>query len=395
MPNTSPQFFAGMFDLGPAPDWERAARAIDLMRSSGVRMVATPAVKRPDGGANLPFFAKGNDAAFMMGMNGDPKQAIEALSPYRLAAYAKVDPKSASNFALKELVKLSRDDAVENPTHARDLLPRGRIDLARPSDAFNGLVGLSHQRTLLEKAANLVAKHGRSAVECLHMSFTGGPGTGKTELARRLLAYLDATGVTDGTGTFVKVSANDLVGLYVGHTPARTRAVVERAYGGLLFIDEAYTLLSGGPYGQEAIDTLVEMLEEDRGRLVCVIAGYPDEVEQLFDRNPGLRDRFGLRLAFDGYSDAELARIFRLFAGKHGFEVDPHAQDELLRCIKGLRGLRGFAGARSVRRLYDRSAMEATLRTDEALICACDLRAAFGQPDMGGDAKAARVGFGR
>lgn len=395
MPVPPPQFFAGMLDLGKQPDWERAARAVDLMRSSGVQMTVTPAVTRPDGGTSLPFFAKGIDAAFALGAGGDPKRAIEALSPYRLSAYARVDPKSASCFTLKELAKLSHDDVAENPTRARDIQPRGRAGLDRPADAFAGLVGLAPQRALLEKAANLVAKHGRGAVECLHMAFAGGPGTGKTELARRLLAYLDAAGVTDGSGTFVKASANDLVGLYVGHTPARTRAVVERAYGGLLFIDEAYALLSGGTYGQEAIDTLVDMLEEDRDRLVCVVAGYPDEIERLFDRNPGLRDRFGMRLAFDGYSDAELVRIFCLFAEAHGFAVDACAQGELLRCMKAMRGLRGFAGARTVRRLYDRAAMEAALHTDEARICAGDVKAAFGQPDMGGDAQACRVGFGR
>ncbi len=395
MPTAAPQFYAGMLDLGSNPDWERAARAVNLMRSSGVQMVAAPAVRRADGGASLPFFAKGNDMAAALGACGDPKGTIEALSPFRLAAYAKVDPKTASNFALNELAKLPRDDVAENPTHARDIRPRAARTLERPADAFEGLVGLDRQRRLLEKAGALVAKHGRGAVECLHMAFTGGPGTGKTELARRLLAYLDAAGVTDGSGTFVQASAADLVGLYVGHTPARTRAVVERAYGGLLFVDEAYALLADGTYGQEAIDTLVEMLEEDRDRLVCVIAGYPDEVEELFRRNPGLRDRFGLRVAFEGYATPELARIFCLFAERHGFAVDPCAQGELLRCLEALRGMRGFAGARSARRLYDRAAMEAAVRTDEALICACDIRAAFDHPDLGGDARACRVGFAR
>lgn len=396
MPAREPRFYAGMFDLGHAPDWERAARAVDLMRASGVRMVAAPAVNREDGGTSLPFFAQGDEMATALGMGGDPKETIEALSPFRLAAYAKVDPKTASSFALSELAKLPHDDVAERPTRARDILPRRTpAPAGAPSDAFKGLVGLDRQRRLLEKVGALAAKHGRGAVECLHMSFAGGPGTGKTELARRLLAYLDAAGVTDGSGTFVQASAADLVGLYVGHTPARTRAVVERAYGGLLFIDEAYALLADGSYGQEAIDTLVEMLEEDRDRLVCVVAGYPDELEELFRRNPGLRDRFGLRVAFEGYTTDELARIFRLFAERHGFAVDPCAQGELLRCLEALRGMRGFAGARSARRLYDRAAIEAAWRTDEARICACDLRAAFAHPDLGGNAQACRVGFGR
>ncbi len=390
-----PRFYAGMLDLGLEPDWEHAAHVVDLIRSNGVKMAAVPAVVRPDGGADLPFFAKVDATAAALGIGGDPKPVIEGLSPFRLSAYAQIDPRRAGDLAVKALTRLEHGNEAESPTKVRDIEPRRPRPLAKPSDAFEGLVGLAPQRALVEKVGRLAARHGRDAVESLHMAFTGGPGTGKTELARRLLAYLDAAGVTDGSSTFVQVSAGDLVGLYLGHTPARTRAAVERAYGGMLFLDEAYALLSSGSYGQEAIDTLVEMLEEDRSRLVCVVAGYPDEVERLFGRNPGLRDRFGMRVAFEGYSTAELARIFGLFAEGHGFSVDPGAQGELLRCLEALRSGRDFAGARSARRLYDRAVMETAWRTDERRILARDIRAAFDHPDVGGAAQAHRVGFAR
>ncbi len=388
-----PQFFAGMLDVGRDPDWERVARAVDLMRASGVRIVASSAVVGGDGRAGVPFFTKSDAMAEVLGGGGDPKSTIEALSPYRLTAYAKVDPRRAGNHTLAALAKLGDDNAARDRVRPADLKPHTG-GCAKAEDAFRGLVGLDRQRQTLEKIGTLVAKHGRGSVECLHMAFVGSPGTGKTELARRMLAWLDASGVTDGSGTFVKATAADLVGLYVGHTPARTRSVVERAYGGVLFIDEAYGLLSSGDYGQEAIDTLVEMLEADRDRLVCVIAGYPHEVEELFGRNPGLRDRFGFRIAFDDYGVPELAQIFGMFAETHGYALDRGVGPELEGCLRQMRGMRGFANARSVRRLFDRAIIECACRCDEKRLTADDIRAAWAQPDLGGSARAARVGFG-
>lgn len=393
-----PQFFAGMFDVGRDPDWERVAHAMDLLRASGVRIVASSAVVDDDGRARVPFFAKSDAVAEVFGGGGDPKPTIEALSPYRLAAYAKVDPRRAGNHTLAALAKLGDDNVARDRVRPADLEPHTVGCLAAGSgktDAFAGLIGLEPQRRMLEKIGILVAKHGRRSVECLHMAFVGAPGTGKTELARRMLAWLDAAGVTDGNGTFVKATTADLVGLYVGHTPARTRSVVERALGGMLFIDEAYGLLSAGDYGQEAIDTLVEMLEAERDRLVCVVAGYPHEIEELFGRNPGLRDRFGFRVAFEDYGVADLARIFGVFAAARGYALHPGVSPTLEGCLEEMRGMRGFANARSVRRLFDRAIIECACRCDEKLLTAADVRAAWAQPDLGGSARTSRVGFGR
>lgn len=387
----TPQYYAGMFDVGCNPDWERVARFMEFLRASGVRIVASPAVLSEDGYAGVPFFARSDAMSELLGGN-DPKSVIEEMSPYQLAAYSKVDPRCAANETLAALTKLSGDNILSERVRPVDLRPR-KAACARPEETFDGLVGLSRQCETLRKIGTLVAKHGRDSVECLHMAFVGAPGTGKTELARRMLGWLDASRVTDGSGTFVKVTAADLVGLYVGHTPARTRAAVERAYGGMLFIDEAYGLLSANNFGQEAIDTLVEMLEADRDRLVCVIAGYPHEIEQLFGRNPGLRDRFGFRVAFDDYDVDELAQIFGTFAHNHGYELDEGVAPVLERCLHGLRGQRDFANARSVRRLFDRAAIECACRCDERRLVAADIQAAFDQPDLGGSPQTKRVGF--
>ena len=388
-----PQYFAGMLDVGRDPDWNRVAKVVDLLQANGVPLVAAPAVVRKDGRASMPFFTKTGGLSELLCGGGSPRETIGALSPYRLEAFTKVDPKQASGLVLDAMVKLSDDAGAPAPTRARDLRPRAAGD-TDPASAFDSLVGLSRQREMLEKVATLVAKHGRGSVECLHMAFTGAPGTGKTELAGRLLAHFDALGVTDGNGTFVQVGAADLVGCYMGQTPAKTRAAVERALGGMLFVDEAYALMDSSSYGQEAIDTLVDLLEARRDELVCVIAGYPNEIEELFGRNPGLRDRFGFRVEFEDYSVPELARIFGLFAARRGFRVDPGAQGELLACLGQMRGARDFANARSVRRLFDRAIMETACRCDEKVIAAEDVRGAFEQKDIGGAARAGRVGFG-
>ncbi|MBS5478734.1 MAG: hypothetical protein KHY83_08745, partial [Coriobacteriia bacterium] len=157
--------------------------------------------------------------------------------------------------------------------------------------------------------------------------------------------------------------------------------------------DEAYALMDSSSYGQEAIDTLVDGLEDRRDELVCVFAGYPDEMEQLFARNPGLRDRFAFRVAFDDYTPAELAQIFRLLAQARGFSVDDGALKAAKRLLGQLRGTRGFANARTARRLMERCLLEAAQARDEALICAPDVEAAYAEPDLGGDARSARIGF--
>lgn len=392
MATRAAQFFAGMLDVGADPDWARVAKVVDLLGANGVRIECMPALEGDKGKAHVPFFASLNPMRQTLDGTADPRGMIEALSPYKIDAYKRLDPKTASPLALEAMVKLSDDNRRPAATKPDKLKPRP-APITDPDEAFRGLIGLERQRDMLRKMSALVSKHGRGSVECLHMVFAGAPGTGKSELARRLLAHLDALGVTDGRGTFVKATAADLVAPYLGQTPGRTRDVVSSALGGVLFIDEAYSLLAAGDYGQEAIDTLVEELECQRDRLVCVIAGYPEHIERLFERNPGLRDRFGLRVPFDDYTTPELGLIFGTFARTHGFSLTPQARIELMGCLEGLREKRDFANARSARRLFDRAAMECAMRTDEPLIDACDLLAAYEQPDIGGAQGARRVGF--
>lgn len=388
------RYFAGLLDLGKNPDYGQLARTIELLRASGVDLEPAPALRRGDA-VKLPFFTRTQECNRLLGNEKrDPRDDIERLSRWPLESYARLDPRKVGAETMGALVRLERDAA--RPREAGEVRPSDLCPRPEPCDdvdsIFAGLVGLGRQQEILRKVGTLVAKHGRATVGCLHMAFLGAPGTGKSELARRLLSYLEALGVTSG-GPFVKVSAADLVGRYVGSTPARTRAALERAHGGLLFVDEAYALLDSSGYGQEAIDGLVDGLEERRDELVCVVAGYPDQIEQLFESNPGLRERFAFRITFDDYTPAELAQIFLLQAQGRGFAVEDGALKAAERRLGELRGIRGFANARTARRLLDRCLLEAATRRDEALVCAEDVEAAYADPDLGGDARASHVGF--
>lgn len=390
MPDNA-RFYAGMLELGNEPDWRRVAKTIDLLRANGVELEAQAAVKEDDA-YKLPFFARSGKKNPLTDERPDPRKDIEALCGYKLDALVGIDPRKAGPATLSALVHLSEGQRDPAPVRAADIMPRRVAADGRAESAFAGLVGLAPQRRLLQQVGTLVARHGRAAADGLHMAFLGAPGTGKTELARRLLTYFDALGVTSGAGVFVRACAADLVGRYVGSTPARTRSAVERACGGILFIDEAYALMDSSSYGQEAIDTLVECLDERRDELVCVMAGYPDEMARLFDRNPGLRDRISFRVPFSDYTDDELLQIFFRMARERGFATTPDTADAVREALGTLRGSAGFANARTARRLLGRSLLEAAEARLEPVLHASDVRAAMREADM--DLHPARaVGF--
>ena len=165
----------------------------------------------------------------------------------------------------------------------------------------------------------------------MHMIFTGNPGTGKTTIARLVSKYLKAIGVLSG-GQLVEVTRGDLVGKYVGHTAPLTMQVIKSAIGGVLFIDEAYSLYRGpdDSFGLEAIDTLVKGMEDNREDLVVILAGYTREMEVFLTANSGLKSRFPNIIEFPDYTGDELLRIAELTAGGKGYVLDEEAKSALL-----------------------------------------------------------------
>ena len=229
------------------------------------------------------------------------------------------------------------NDGADQPLF--DLLPAaytGALDAIRAE--INELVGLAPVKEyVFGLADNLQVQQRRAAAGLktaslsMHMIFTGNPGTGKTTIARLVAKYLKAIGALNG-GQLVEVTRADLVGRYTGHTAPRTNSVIESALGGVLFIDEAYSLYRGeqDSFGLEAIDTLVKGMEDHRDELVVILAGYTREMETFLTANSGLASRFPNRIEFPDYTAVELLQITQVLAKNKGYTLAEACTEPLL-----------------------------------------------------------------
>ncbi len=191
----------------------------------------------------------------------------------------------------------------------------------------------------------------------LHMSFTGNPGTGKTTVALRMAEILHRLGYVR-QGHLVAVTRDDLVGQYIGHTAPKTKEVINKAMGGVLFIDEAYYLYrpeNERDYGQEAIEILLQVMENNRDDLVVILAGYGDRMEQFFQSNPGLRSRIAHHLDFPDYGQDELLAIAKLMLAERNYQLGTGAEECLKEYIVRRMARPQFANARSIRNALDRA----------------------------------------
>lgn len=198
----------------------------------------------------------------------------------------------------------------------------------------------------------------------LHMSFTGNPGTGKTTVGLRMADILHKLGYVR-QGHMVSVTRDDLVGQYIGHTAPKTREIVKKAMGGVLFIDEAYYLYrpeNERDYGQEAIEILLQVMENNRDDLVVVLAGYADKMEIFFRSNPGFRSRIAHHLEFPDYSQLELHDIAQLMMDNQAYKFSAEAQDVLREYISLRMTQPHFANARSIRNAIDRAKLRQASR---------------------------------
>ncbi len=201
----------------------------------------------------------------------------------------------------------------------------------------------------------------------LHMSFTGNPGTGKTTVALRMAEILHRLGYVR-KGHLIAVTRDDLVGQYIGHTAPKTREVLKRAMGGVLFIDEAYYLYrpeNERDYGQEAIEILLQVMENQRDDLVVIFAGYKDRMDTFFRSNPGMSSRVAHHIDFPDYSPAELHSIAGLMLQQMQYRLDNEADTALLEYIERRIRQPHFANARSVRNALDRARLRQASRLFE------------------------------
>ena len=198
----------------------------------------------------------------------------------------------------------------------------------------------------------------------LHMSFTGNPGTGKTTVAMRMAEILFRLGYVR-KGHLIAVTRDDLVGQYIGHTAPKTKEVLKRAMGGVLFIDEAYYLYkpeNERDYGQEAIEILLQVMENQRDDLVVILAGYKGRMDTFFQSNPGMSSRIAHHLDFPDYSTGELAHICQKMLAQQNYRFGPGAAEAFDQYL-GLRIVQPhFANARSVRNALDRARLRQASR---------------------------------
>lgn len=228
------------------------------------------------------------------------------------------------------------------------------------------LIGLRSAKEELRSLANYIALQQRRSEAglpatdiSLHLVFSGNPGTGKTTVARLFGEAMRAMGVLPA-GQLVETDRSGLVAEYAGQTGPKANRKIDEALGGVLFIDEAYSLVDSGsddPFGREAIQTLLKRAEDDRARLAVVLAGYPNEMAQLLDANPGLASRFSRTLRFEDYSPLELCGIFGCLMETHHYRLSRDARLRVVQAIHALHASRdrGFGNGRAVRNLFERS----------------------------------------
>ncbi|CAN5483539.1 hypothetical protein BH24ACT4_BH24ACT4_16920 [soil metagenome] len=238
--------------------------------------------------------------------------------------------------------------------------PRPLEELLDELDDLIGLDGVKAEVRLvtdLIRIQNLRGDRDLPVVEqSRHLVFAGNPGTGKTTVARLLAQIYRTLGVVE-KGHLVETDRSGLVAGFVGQTATKVVEVFDRADEGLLLVDEAYALVRGGgnDFGREAIDMLVKLIEDRRDRIVVVVAGYPDEMDELVASNPGLRSRFPKTIVFDDYTTDQLVAIFTSMGEKNGYHCNPAAEDKLRAWFDAQPRDRGFGNGRAARNLFEAS----------------------------------------
>lgn len=254
------------------------------------------------------------------------------------------------------------------PAPAPEPLPKRPIaELLAELDELTGLNNVKaevRRLTSLLQIQQLRADRGLPVIETSHhLVFTGNPGTGKTTVARLLSEIFHSIGVVS-RGHLVETDRSKLVAGYVGQTALKTQQSLESALGGMLLIDEAYALARGGDndFGREAIDTLVKFMEDHRDDIAIVAAGYPAEMQEFIDANPGLKSRFTRTIFFPDYTDDELTTIFVKLAAKNGYELSDDALAKLRQMIGAEPRNRGFGNARFTRNLFESAIAHQAMR---------------------------------
>ena len=272
---------------------------------------------------------------------------------------------------LAEIMK-SQESNFGNGSNVRTTTKQEQDSVESPYEMLDNLIGLSSVKEEITKLTNFIkiqqvreSKGLKTPEISYHCVFTGNPGTGKTTVARIMASLYKDLGILK-KGHLVETDRSGLVAEYVGQTAVKTNKIIDSALDGVLFIDEAYSLVQGAKedFGQEAISTLLKRMEDDRNRLVVILAGYGSEMKKFIDSNPGLQSRFNRYIHFPDYTANELEQIFILNAKKNQYTLDDNAlaklKDLMLSAVEHKD--KNFGNARFVRNLFEKSIQNQAMR---------------------------------
>ena len=257
-------------------------------------------------------------------------------------------------------------EIAQVPNEPKDSVVITEVMEGDPYKELDELIGLESVKDEVHTIANFAKIQQQRKAQGLkvpkmsfHLVFTGSPGTGKTTVARIVARIYKDLGILK-SGHTVETDRSGLVAEYVGQTATKTNAVIDSALNGVLFIDEAYALVpenAGSDYGQEAISTLLKRMEDDRDKLVVIIAGYPDEMKRFIDSNPGLQSRFTRYINFPDYTEQELFEIFKLYLTKNQYTITDNAAQLLTDNLNYVvaHKTKNFGNARYVRNIFERA----------------------------------------
>ena len=289
----------------------------------------------------------------------------KALQEYIRTTYREEELKSkeyANDLSNKIIYNYFKNEKVCKNYTIKDLpVCERKRNMEEILENLNELTGLHNIKEEINNLVELLEFHkkieSKDNVINLHMLFKGNPGTGKTTVARIMADIFYQLGYIN-TNKLIEVEAKDLIGEYLGQTGPKTYRVIEKALDGVLFIDEAYTLTTAkgtANYSMECISTLIKAMEEYKGRLIMIFAGYKDEMNDFVRLNPGILSRIGYDIEFKDYIKEELLEIFMHIAKKRGFEVEPQAQEKVKKVIEKAINFENFGNARFIVNFFDKT----------------------------------------